>query len=291
MINEKIKELRKQNNLTQEELADKLCVSRQAITKWESGLGQPDISNIELIAKLFNVTIDELLSNEKIKGENISRTEFDVFGKDCFELDFGVASILDVTLGDSEKVIIELRSDLCDAAYKLAKVKLENGRKINLSVIQIQTDKKYLTVETSQALSKQDAKKHLFIKAIFPKELTKRIEINGNLEKLIIHDINIEKHIEFDGKVSNVEVKDVKGHFELTSNIDMEVYYDGSLDQLDINQLNALTNLYLPKDKKLDVYNKGRMCEVIFDNYENDKTSTNKVELNGRKAELTVRGK
>lgn len=63
-LNDKIKELRKKNGLTQEELADKLNVSRQAITKWESGDGVPDIDNIKNIALFFHVSIDYLLDNK-----------------------------------------------------------------------------------------------------------------------------------------------------------------------------------------------------------------------------------
>ena len=57
----KLSTLRKQANLTQQDLADKLHVSRQAITKWEKGVGLPDLDNIKMIANYFNVTIDYLL--------------------------------------------------------------------------------------------------------------------------------------------------------------------------------------------------------------------------------------
>ncbi len=60
-IGERIKQLRKKNDLTQEKLADYLCVSYQAVSKWECGLANPDISLIIPLAKLFNVTTDELL--------------------------------------------------------------------------------------------------------------------------------------------------------------------------------------------------------------------------------------
>ena len=53
-------------NLTQEELAEKLNVSRQAITKWESGDGTPDIENLKQISILFNTTIDELVKEDKM---------------------------------------------------------------------------------------------------------------------------------------------------------------------------------------------------------------------------------
>ena len=53
LFNEKLKKLRKENNLTQEELAEKINVSRQAITKWESGEGIPDIENLKQISILL----------------------------------------------------------------------------------------------------------------------------------------------------------------------------------------------------------------------------------------------
>lgn len=65
---EKLQQLRKQANLTQQELADKLNVSRQAITKWEKDSGLPDLDNIKKISLIFNVKIDDLLD---YKIENI----------------------------------------------------------------------------------------------------------------------------------------------------------------------------------------------------------------------------
>ncbi|MBR5474787.1 MAG: helix-turn-helix transcriptional regulator [Lachnospiraceae bacterium] len=60
-IGEKIRKLRKKNGLTQEKLADYLCVSYQAVSKWECGMSTPDLSLIVPLAKLLHVTTDELL--------------------------------------------------------------------------------------------------------------------------------------------------------------------------------------------------------------------------------------
>lgn len=56
-----IKKLRKQQNLTQQELADKLGVSPKTISKWETGGGLPDISFLKRLSEIFNITIEELL--------------------------------------------------------------------------------------------------------------------------------------------------------------------------------------------------------------------------------------
>ena len=60
-IGERIKALRKKNDLTQEKLADYLCVSYQAVSKWECGLSSPDLSLIGPLTKLLHVSADELL--------------------------------------------------------------------------------------------------------------------------------------------------------------------------------------------------------------------------------------
>lgn len=59
-IGMKIKELRKKKDMTQEKLANYLCVSYQAVSKWETGISAPDLSMILPIAKLFEVSVDEL---------------------------------------------------------------------------------------------------------------------------------------------------------------------------------------------------------------------------------------
>ena len=65
-FHEKLQELRKSRGLTQEELAEELYVSRTAISKWESGRGYPSIDSLKEISNYFSVTIDELLSTDKL---------------------------------------------------------------------------------------------------------------------------------------------------------------------------------------------------------------------------------
>lgn len=63
MLAENIKGRRVQAGLSQEQLAEQLQVSRQAVTKWETGAGIPDIENLRAIAALFGITLDELLGD------------------------------------------------------------------------------------------------------------------------------------------------------------------------------------------------------------------------------------
>ncbi len=65
-FHEKLQELRKNRGLTQEELAEALYVSRTAISKWESGRGYPSIDSLKEISNYFSISIDDLLSTEKI---------------------------------------------------------------------------------------------------------------------------------------------------------------------------------------------------------------------------------
>ena len=107
-FNEKLQKLRKEQNLTQEELAEK----RTAISKWESGRGYPSIDSLKVIAKYFNITIDELIGGEEIvtlaeqdiKENNKKHTALICGVLDCF-----VALLLFLPLfgnGDSSGVSV-----------------------------------------------------------------------------------------------------------------------------------------------------------------------------------------
>ena len=63
---DKLQELRKSREMTQEELAEALFVSRTAISKWESGRGYPSIDSLKEISAFFSISIDDLLSGEKL---------------------------------------------------------------------------------------------------------------------------------------------------------------------------------------------------------------------------------
>lgn len=63
---EKLKKLRTDRGLTQDELAEKIFVTRTAVSKWESDRGYPNIESLKAIARFFSVTVDELLSSDEV---------------------------------------------------------------------------------------------------------------------------------------------------------------------------------------------------------------------------------
>ena len=65
-LSKKIKQIRNDNKLTQEQFAEKMLVSRTAVSKWENGTCYPSIDSLKYMSKIFNVSLDKLLSSEEI---------------------------------------------------------------------------------------------------------------------------------------------------------------------------------------------------------------------------------
>ena len=65
MIGRKIRSLREQAGLTQEDVAEAMDVSRQAVSKWEQGLSEPSTANLLALARLYGISVDALLQGEQ----------------------------------------------------------------------------------------------------------------------------------------------------------------------------------------------------------------------------------
>ena len=74
-VGEIIKKLRNKNNMSQKELGDKLYVGKSAISRWETGTGYPDISSLNSLSKIFNVSIDYLLNSKEIEEYILNQKE------------------------------------------------------------------------------------------------------------------------------------------------------------------------------------------------------------------------
>lgn len=75
-LGEKMKEARKQCGLSQEQLAEKLCVSRSAVAKWETDKGLPDVDNLKALARLLHVSVDYLLNDGDAADETVVREAY-----------------------------------------------------------------------------------------------------------------------------------------------------------------------------------------------------------------------
>ena len=69
-LGKRIQYYRKRKQLTQEELAEKLMVSRQAISRWESDNNEPDVKTLLILANIFEITVDELVRENEVNIDN-----------------------------------------------------------------------------------------------------------------------------------------------------------------------------------------------------------------------------
>lgn len=86
-LSENLKKLRKENNISQEQLAEDLKVSRQAISKWESGAAYPEMEKIIQLCEKFNVNVDDLLSKNisEIKGEEETKNNLNKYASEILK--------------------------------------------------------------------------------------------------------------------------------------------------------------------------------------------------------------
>ena len=175
-LGEKLKEARKQVSLSQEQLAEKLGVSRSAVAKWETDNGIPDVGNLKVIARLLNVSVDYLLDDGEGMDVSVLREPYDLsaYGKgskftkknqvvqDKFPDGEIYALLAEQKLTRGEKVVDNLLGILTDAPFGIPS--LLNSIK--------NTDKQFYLVE-------QDGKQ-LFVtitdQSIESRQLAKRLE-------------------------------------------------------------------------------------------------------------------
>lgn len=91
---EKLKALRTERGLTQEQLAARLYVSRTAVSKWETGGGSPNLDSLQAVARLFDVSVDDLLSTDDLIV--LARDERRSTARSSGMLSFGLLDVLAV---------------------------------------------------------------------------------------------------------------------------------------------------------------------------------------------------
>ena len=272
LFNEKLKMLRKGKDLTQEDLAERLNVSRQAITKWESGEGVPDIENLKQISVYFGVSIDELVKENLtiINSEKYSyNEELDIEHSKHFDIVISKIFELNILPNSKEKMKIEILSSEEENLKDLYKIKIDDlYNRIDINI----NSKKEIN----------DAVINIYL----PEKYIEEIELKSKIKILNISNLNIEK-IEYDGELKYLNVNNSKGKIVLnTSKCDIEAEYDKLDGELEVNTINSTARVKIPKEAEYRAVLKGIKNSFVDEN--NTENSKNKIELNGVNSKLII---
>ena len=148
-LGEKIKEARKQCGLSQEQLAEKMAVSRSAVAKWEANNGLPDVDNLKALAQLLNVSIDYLLDDGEVIDEVVMREPYNLsdYGKD-------------IKKKKKDRVIREKFPD-AEIHTLLGKLKLTKSEKVIDNLLGFFTDAPFGTPELLNSFKNMDKEFYL----------------------------------------------------------------------------------------------------------------------------------
>ena len=284
---EKLKSIRKQVGMSQELLAEKIGVSRQAVTKWETGAGIPDIDNMVSISNLFNISIDELICNKRttLKTSEYlfeSITEYDIDKIKSYDMKFGGAEKFVLSGYNGEKIRVRLVSNLLSTLQNDFKVKIDDSRKrIDVDVIRY------------NSVTEATAKETVSIFVEIPTSYISHIECEVNAKSVEIRSLECD-NIELDIKTSRITLEDISGKVKINCNLDMEVLCNSLNGDLSINQISATSRICIPENSIFTAVSKGIGTHIYFEkdgqNTErfDSSDSDNLIELNGINSELVV---
>lgn len=284
---EKLKSIRKQAGMSQEQLAEKLGVSRQAVTKWETDAGIPDIENLMAVSALFGISIDELLSNEKGTKKPAeylyeSVTEYDIGEPKRYDMKFGGAKQFILTGYEGEKIRVRLVSNTMPA--------LQNDFKVRIDDIKKRID---VDVNRRNGVTEAAAKESVSIFVQIPTPYIGKIECAVNAETVEIRSLECDS-IELDIKTPGVTLEDVTGTVEINCNLDMEVICRSLNGEVAINQVSATSKIHIPEGTVFTAVTKGIGTSISYekDGKQAERFDTpdaeNIIELNGIKSELVI---
>ncbi len=254
---DKLKQIRMNEGLSQEQLAEKIGVSRQAITKWETKKGMPDVENMIILSEIFKMTLDELIMQETRarREEKVcfeSETVYDIDAHKHFDIHMGSVRSISLRSGSDEKIHIKLESDTLENLGSLFKIKLdEKKNKIDIDCVK------------QKGTSKYEAEESVDVFISLPKDYTSHLEVEASTKALCIKGLSLER-LEYDGDASDIFIKDVVGSLEFTGKTDYHINIEGVCTKLDVNQWCAKTFVEMPSLDNYSVINKGRKCSVYY---------------------------
>ena len=284
---ENLKNVRKQAGMSQEQLAERLGVSRQAVTKWETEAGIPDVENIIAISSLFDVSLDALFSREKGLQKPTeylfeSITEYDIDEPKRFDMKFGGAKRFVLAGCEGEKLRVRLVSNTLSTLQNDFKVKIDDIRK------RIDVD-----VNRWNGVSEAMAKEEISIFVQVPSPYLGKIECAVHAQSVEVCALECES-VELDVKTPHITLRDVCGTVEINCNLDMEVFCQPLQGEVDINQVSATSRLHIPADTAFTAVAKGIGTSLSYEKGGqptgplDTPNAENIIELNGIRSELVI---
>lgn len=284
---EKLKSIRKQAGMSQEKLAEKLGVSRQAVTKWETDTGIPDIENIKAVSLLFDISIDELLGNERTEKRAPdylfeSVTEYDIDQPKRYDIKLGGAKKLMLSGYSGEKIRVRLASNTLPS--------IQNDYKVKIDDIKRRID---VNINRRNGATEAAAKEGVAIFVQIPSPYMGKIELAVNAEAVEVCTLECDS-MELDVKARNILLEDVSGTVEINCNLDMMVDCRSLNGEIAINQVSATSRINIPEETVFTAVTKGIGTSISFE--KNGKQverfdtpgADNIIELNGIKSELVI---
>lgn len=274
-LGEIIKHYRSRLNMSQTELGDKIGVSRQAVTKWETDTGIPDINNIQTLAKVFHISIDTLLSHEHVQSLYDSKIEYDLDTPKDFDINLGTLGDVSIEGYEGEKFLIQLSSSSYSDLQKDFKIKFDDNKE-RLDVDLVTKD---------HVTKKQRRDVNLCI--MLPVQYIHKLECNVLPSSMSMSHVTSDS-IELDIKTSTLDLQDVHGHIEIDCNIDMIINIDTIDGKLDLNAVRCSSQLNITSPSHFKTISKGIKTKIIYEK-DTDEEADNQIELNGIMSELIIR--
>ena len=280
-LSEKIKSLRKGAGLSQEEFGARLNVSRQAITKWESGEGLPDIGNLLVLSRMFKISVDDLLSEEKALAEKLflyeSRVTYDIEDLRDYDIHLGCAAEITVSGNEGEKLEVVCSSnDIADVSG-LIKIKVDDeGRSADVDL------------KLRDGITETLCREALHIDIFLPQRYVHKVEIAARTGKFSLRHLEYD-NFEFGGKAEEIHLSEIKGETELDVNSDVVIKADSFVGKLSLNQVAAVSTMHIPSGKTVATRTHGIRTRILCDRSELiNPDAEDIIELNGIKSELTL---
>lgn len=278
-LSEKIRTLRKNAGLSQEQLGEKINVSRQAITKWESGDGLPDIYNLVALSNLFSITLDELMAQEKAVADKRflyeSHVEYDIDRFCKFDMNLYASADLTIRAYDGEKLQLYAGSREIKDLDKLFKVKVDDsGRSFD--------------VDIRTSLAKTLCSKSLSLEVLLPQKYIKSIEVAAKTGHMTVRQITAQL-IELDTNARELTIDDVHGTVDITGSQDMQITCNTLDGDISVNQTGSVSHLIIPAGTDIRTRCRGLNTRLITgDSVTVTPDAPYLIELNGFSSELTI---